>query len=93
MNIGHLSKHQNKPSDTDRYKGYLFTRCVYQINVYTMKRIFEQRSKLYVTECLIVFMYCPVVIMSPPLSFEIKGKHRSKGAFVSPTMLYSTRSL
>ena len=31
--------------------------------------------------------------MSPPFSFEIKGKHRSKGAFVSPTMLYSTISL
>ena len=37
-------------------------------------------------------MYCSVVIMSPPFSFEIKGKHRSKGAFVSPTMLYYTRS-
>ena len=28
MNIGYLSKHQNKPSDTDRYKRYFFTRCV-----------------------------------------------------------------
>ena len=46
MNAGHLSKHQNKPSDTDRYKGFFFTRCVSQINVYTMKRIFEQWSKL-----------------------------------------------
>ena len=46
MNAGHLSKHQNKPSDTDRHKGYFFTRRVSQINVYTMKRIFEQRSKL-----------------------------------------------
>ena len=46
MNVGRLSKHQNKPSDTVRYKGYFFTRCISQINVYTMKRIFEQRSKL-----------------------------------------------
>ena len=46
INAGHLSKHQNKPSDTDRHKGYFFTRCVSQINVYTMKRIFEQWSKL-----------------------------------------------
>ena len=46
MNVGHLSKHQNKPSDTDRYKGYFVTRCVYQINVYNMRRVFEQRSKL-----------------------------------------------
>ena len=46
MNVGHLSKHQNKPSDIDRHKGYFATRCVPQINVYTMRRIFEQRSKL-----------------------------------------------
>ena len=45
-NAGHLSKHQNKPSETDKYKGYFFTRYVSQINVYTMKKIFEQRSKL-----------------------------------------------
>ena len=38
-------------------------------------------------------MYCPVVIMSPPFSFKIKGKHRSKGTFLSPTLLYSTRAL
>ena len=46
MNVGCFSKHQNKTSDTDRYKGYFFTRWVSQIDVYTMKRIFEQRSKL-----------------------------------------------
>ena len=46
MNVGHLPKHQNKPSDTDIYKGYLFTRWVSQINVCTMKWIFEQRSNL-----------------------------------------------
>ena len=46
MNAGHLSKHQNKPSDTDRHKGYFFSRCISQINVYIMKRIFEQGSKL-----------------------------------------------
>ena len=39
------------------------------------------------------FMYCPVVLMSPALSFEIKGKQRSNGAFVSPTILYSIRSV
>ena len=26
-------------------------------------------------------MYCPVIIMSPPFSLEIKGKHCSKGVF------------
>ena len=36
-------------------------------------------------------MYCQVVILSPALSFEIKGKQRNNGAFVSPTMLYSIK--
>ena len=45
-NVGHLSKHQNKANDTDRYRGYFFARYVSQINVYTAKRVFEQRSKL-----------------------------------------------
>ena len=54
MNVGHLSEHQNKPSDTERYKGHFFTRCVSQIHVYSMKKFFDQRSKLQVTECLIV---------------------------------------
>ena len=46
MIVGHISKHQNKPIDPDRYKGYFLTRCVSQINVYTMKKFFEQGSKL-----------------------------------------------
>ena len=45
-NVGHLSKHQNEANDTGRYRGYFSTRCVSQINVYTVKRVFEQRSKL-----------------------------------------------
>ena len=56
--------------------------------MYTMKRVFEQRSNWQVTECLIVH-----VLSSCYNVFEIKGKHRSKGAFVSPSILYSTRSL
>ena len=45
MNVGHLSKHQNEPSETNRYKGYILTRCVAQIDVDAMKRIYEQKSK------------------------------------------------
>ena len=45
-NVGHLSKHQNKAIDTDRYRGYFFIRCVSQINVYTVKRVFKQRFKV-----------------------------------------------
>ena len=54
MNVGSFSEHQNKTSDTDRCKGYFFTASVWQVNVNTMKRIFEKRSELQVAKCLIV---------------------------------------
>ena len=46
MNFGRFSKHQNKTSDTDRYKRYFFAARVSQVNVNTMRTIFEQRSDL-----------------------------------------------
>ena len=54
MNVGGLFKHQNKSSDTDRYKGYFFTARVSQVNVNTMKKIFEHWFELKVAKCLIV---------------------------------------
>ena len=54
MNVGSFSEHQNKTSDTERYKGYFFTARFSQVNVKTMKRIFEQRSELQVAKRLIV---------------------------------------
>ena len=54
MNVGGFREHQNKTSDTDRYKRYFFTARVSQVNVKTMKRIFEQWSELQVAKCLIV---------------------------------------
>ena len=56
MNVGGFSKHQNKTSDTDRYKEYFLTTRVYRVNVNTMKKIFEQRSELRVAKCLIVYV-------------------------------------
>ena len=54
MNVGGFSEHQNKTSDTDRYKRYSFTARVTQVNVNIMKKTFEQRSELQVANCLIV---------------------------------------
>ena len=54
MNVGSFLEHQNKTSDIDRYKRYSFTARVPQVNVNTMKRIFEQRSELQVAKGLIV---------------------------------------
>ena len=54
MFFGGSSEHQNKTSDTDRYKKYIFVARVCQVNVNTMKRFFEQRSELQDAKCLIV---------------------------------------
>ena len=53
MNVGSFSKQQNKTSDAERFKRHLTTR-VFQINVNTMKSIFEQRSELKVPQRVIV---------------------------------------
>ena len=45
INVGGFSKYQNKTSDTGRYKRYSSTARISQIDVYTMKRVFEQGSK------------------------------------------------
>ena len=54
MNIGSFSEHQNKTSDTNRYKRYFFTTRVSQVNVNTMKRLSQHRSGLQVAKRLIV---------------------------------------
>ena len=47
MNVGGFSEHQNKTSDTSRYERYFFTSTFFsQVNVSTVKRVFEQRSDL-----------------------------------------------
>ena len=73
MNVGDLSEHQNKTRDTDRYKGYFFTARVSQVNVNTMKKIFEQWSELQVAKCLIV----PVLSSSYIVSrLELQNKRK-----------------
>ena len=54
MNVGGFFEHQNKMSDTERYKRYFFTARVSQVNVNTMKRILEQRSEVQNAKRLIV---------------------------------------
>ena len=54
MNGGEFSKHQKKTSDINRYKRYVFTAGVSQVNSNTMNRIVEQWSELQVTKVLIV---------------------------------------
>ena len=73
MNVGVFSEHQNKTSDTDRYKRCFFTARTSQVNVNTMKRIFKQRSELQVPKGLIVHALSSSYIISR-LELRNKGK-------------------
>ena len=56
MKVGGFSEHQNKTSVTDRQKGFLSTARVTQVNVNTMKKVFEKRFELQVAKYLIVIV-------------------------------------
>ena len=74
MNVGSFSEHQNKTSDTKRYKRSFFTARVSQVNMNTMKRIFEQRSELQVAKYLIVHVLSSSYNVS---RFEFRNKKKA----------------
>ena len=74
MNVGGFFEHQNKTSDTDRYKRYFFTTRVCQVDVNTMKGIFKQRSELQVAKCLIVHVLSSSFNVS---SLELRNKKKA----------------
>ena len=85
-----LSKHQNKSNDSNR-KGGFFTPCASQINTYTLNKSLQKRSKMELTENLMVH-----ILPSNPndLKFRLpkKRKQRNGGVFVSATILNSVTS-
>ena len=74
MNVGGFSEHQNKTSDTDRYKGFFLPARVSQVTVNTVKRIFEQRSELQVAKCLIVHVLSSSYNVS---TLELRNKRKA----------------
>ena len=54
MNVGYFSKHEKKSSFFHQDKGNLLTKRVSQINVYALKRVFQQSSKPKIAKSLIV---------------------------------------
>ena len=70
-------EHQNKTSDTDRYKRCFFTARVSQVNVNTMKRIFEQRSELQVAKCLIVLIWYVLPSSYKVSRLELRNKRKA----------------
>ena len=79
MNVGGIPEHQNNTLDTNRYKRYFSTARVRQVNVNTMKRIFEQRSELQVAKCLLVHVLSSSYSVSR-LEFPNKRKSAQQGS-------------
>ena len=77
------------PTDT---WGIFFTARVSQLNVNTMERFLSSSLNSRLLN-IWYFIYCPVVIKFPALSFDTKRKQRGNEAFVSPKLLYSIRSV
>ena len=89
MIVGGFSEHQNKTSDTDKYKRFFFTVCVSQVIVNTMKKIFEQRSELQVAKCLIVHVLSSSYNVS---RLELRNKKESKAMEFLCRQRYFTQS-
>ena len=81
MNIGSFPEHQNKTSDTDRYKRYFFTIRVSQVNVNSMKKNFGQRSELQVAKCLIVHVLSSSYNVS---RLALRNKRKATQAAMEP---------
>ena len=73
MNVGCFSDNQNKMSDTDRHKECFFTARFSEVNVNTMKTIFEQRSELQVSKSLRVHVLSSSYNVS---SLELRNKRK-----------------
>ena len=77
MNVGSFLEHQNRTSDTNRYKRCFFTARVFQVNVNSMKRIFEQRSELQVAKCLIVLVWYVLSSSYKVSRLELRNKGKA----------------
>ena len=73
-NFGGFSEHQNKTSDTDRYKKYFRTAHISRVDMNAMKGILEQRSELQVAKCLLVHVLSSSYNVS---SLELRNKREA----------------
>ena len=53
-NVGNFFNYENESSYSQRDEGNFLTGLVSRINVYAVKRVFQQSSKLKIAKCLIV---------------------------------------
>ena len=90
MNVRNFSKHENKSSYSHRDKGNLFTRRVSQINVYAVKRVFQQSSKPKIAKSLIVhIMSSRFYVTRFELRYECKAREQKRFCVSNNIVLYN----
>ena len=89
MNVRNFSVHENKSCYSHRDKGNRLTRRVSQINVYAVKRVFQQSSKLKIAECLIVHvMSSSYYVTKFELGYEWKATEQRRFCVSHNNLLY-----
>ena len=90
MNVRNFSKHENKSSYSHRDKGNFLTRGVSQINVYAVKRVFQQSSKQKIAKSLIVHVLSSSYYVTRfELGYEWKAMEQRRLCVSNNIVLYN----
>ena len=89
-NVRKFYKHENNLSYSHRDKRNLLTRRVSQINVYLVKRVFQQSAKLKIAECLIVHVLSSKYYFTRfELGYEWKATEQRRFCVSNNILLYN----
>ena len=90
INVGNFPKHEKKSSYSHRDKRKFFTTRVSQINVYAVKRVCQQSSKLKIAKSLIVHVLSSSYYVTRfELAFEWKATMQRRFGVSNNILLYN----
>ena len=89
MNVRNFSKDENKSSYSHRDKGNLLTRRASQINVYALKRVFQQSSKLKIAKSLIVHVLSSGYVARFELGYQWRATEQRRFGVSKNIVLYN----
>ena len=90
MSFGNFFEHEKKSSYPRRDKGNLLTKRVSQINVFAVKKVFQQSSKLAIAKSLIVHvMSSRCYVTRIELGYEWKATEQKRVCVSNNIVLYN----
>ena len=92
MKVRNFYNHENNSSYSQRDKGNLLTRHVPQINVYAVKKTFQQSSKLKIAKSLVVQIASSSHYVTRfELGFEWEATEQRRFCVSNKIVLYNVR--